>query len=412
MVTFDILLDIPGIEIERIEITEQGDIVIMAKSKVNGTYCHKCGKWITKTYGHGREIRLQHLSMWGRKTFIVLTPPRYICEFCDDHPTTTQQADWYDRRSPHTRNYEQYILLTLINSTVSDVSVKEDIGYEAVMGIINRHISNKIEWGTIGKLKTIGIDEISLKKGHKDFATIITGYVDEHLTILGVIKGRKKEDVKAFLSSIPYVLRKQIQSVCTDMYDGYVNAAKEIFGSTVKIVVDRFHVAKLYRKGLEQVRKKEMKRLKDELPEDDYKIFKGVMWLIRKRANQLEDEEQKLLNNLFNHLPILGLAYALCNELTDIFDKNITKAKGKIAINKWKNKVKQSGLRCFDTFISTLDKWMEEITNYFINRQTSGFVEGFNNKIKVIKRRCYGILNQNHLFQRIYLDVEGYALFA
>ena len=55
---------------------------------------------------------------------------------------------------------------------------------------------------------------------------------------------------------------------------------------------------------------------------------------------------------------------------------------------------------------------MDEITNYFLDRQTSGFVEGLNNKIKVIKRRCYGILNVKHLFQRIYLDLSGYALFT
>ena len=50
---------------------------------------------------------------------------------------------------------------------------------------------------------------------------------------------------------------------------------------------------------------------------------------------------------------------------------------------------------------------MDEITNYFLDRQTSGFVEGLNNKIKVIKRRCYGIRKVETLFQRIWLDLEG-----
>ena len=78
----------------------------------------------------------------------------------------------------------------------------------------------------------------------------------------------------------------------------------------------------------------------------------------------------------------------------------------------WINRVKQSGLGCFNAFLSTLDERMEEILNYFIHRQTSGFVEGLNNKIKVIKRRCYGILNPDHLFQRILLDLSGYSLFS
>ena len=53
-----------------------------------------------------------------------------------------------------------------------------------------------------------------------------------------------------------------------------------------------------------------------------------------------------------------------------------------------------------------------EITNYFLKRETSGLVEGINNKIKVLKRRCYGIFNLGHLFQRLFLDLEGYRLFA
>jgi transposase len=57
-------------------------------------------------------------------------------------------------------------------------------------------------------------------------------------------------------------------------------------------------------------------------------------------------------------------------------------------------------LDCFDSFLSTLDKRLDEITNYFVARKNSGFVEGLNNKIKVIKRRCYGIFNVGHLFQR------------
>jgi transposase len=49
----------------------------------------------------------------------------------------------------------------------------------------------------------------------------------------------------------------------------------------------------------------------------------------------------------------------------------------------------------------------EEILNYFVERETSGFVEGFNNRLKVLKRRCYCIFNVDHLFQRISLDLDA-----
>jgi transposase len=58
------------------------------------------------------------------------------------------------------------------------------------------------------------------------------------------------------------------------------------------------------------------------------------------------------------------------------------------------------------------ENWRNEITNYFVSRLTSGFVEGFNNKVKVLKRCCYGVTNLKHFFQRLYLDLESYPLFG
>ena len=74
--------------------------------------------------------------------------------------------------------------------------------------------------------------------------------------------------------------------------------------------------------------------------------------------------------------------------------------------------VEASGLTCFDPFLKLLDTWLDPIANYFRQRQTSGFVEGLNNKLKVLKRRCFGIYNLRHLFQRITLDLEGYRRFS
>jgi transposase len=72
-------------------------------------------------------------------------------------------------------------------------------------------------------------------------------------------------------------------------------------------------------------------------------------------------------------------------------------------------RVTKHKLNCFDRFLATLNNHFEEITNYFTGRHTSGFVEGLNNKLKVLKRRCYGMTNLNHLYQRVFLDLTGYA---
>jgi transposase len=153
-------------------------------------------------------------------------------------------------------------------------------------------------------------------------------------------------------------------------------------------------------------------RLRKILPKEHYKELEGVMWILRKRPDNLELKDQETLEKLFQHSPLLKQAYQLKNELTNLFDSNIDRRRGKQRITGWMNRVKNSSVHCFDTFLKTLEAYKNEVANYFIDRLTSGFVEGNNNKIKVIKRRCYGLKNIGHLFQHLYLDLCGYSLYA
>jgi transposase len=318
--------------------------------------------------------------------------------------------DWYELRHSGTNAYEDHILLSLINSTIRDVSIREGIGYDVIEGILDRNIRTAADWEKIEKLDIIGIDEISNRKGHKDFLAIVTAYIDGKLRVIAVLKDREKATVKEFFMSIPKRLRKTVKAVCSDLYKGYINAAKEVFGKKVPIVADRFHVAKLYRKGLDGLRKKEMKRLKEELSEKDYEKLKNAMWILRKPIVEMTEEELKTMKLIFKHSPRLKEAYDLCFDLTKIFDSDINPSQAKRKIKGWMRRVKNSGLTCFDAFLKTLSNWMEEITNYFIDQNNSGFVEGLNNKIKVIKRRCYGLTNIKRLFQRLWLGLKRYSL--
>lgn len=196
------------------------------------------------------------------------------------------------------------------------------------------------------------------------------------------------------------------------MYDGFINAVKEVFGDKVKVVIDRFHIAKLYRNSFDDLRKKEMKKLKSELPDKEYKRLNHVMWILRKNVADQTEEEMRVLKLLFMYSPVLEAAYLLRNKLTDIFNQKIGKYQAKHQLKSWIRSVKKTGLTCYDKFIRTLESRMEEVLNYFIQRHSSGFVEGLNNKVKVLKRRCYGILSVESLFRRLFLDLRGYQLFS
>ena len=239
------LLKLPNIVIKEMLVDKGSRIILLVESLEEGTLCYKCGREVEAFHGHGEEIVLRHLPLTGNETFIRIEPKRYHCKDCE--AVTTQKLSWYPPRCSHTKAYEDPILLQLINSTVSDVCIKEQFGYEAVMGIIERRLEVEIDWSQVERLDTIGIDEITLKKGHQDYVTIVTGRIEGKLLILVLLKDKAKATVKAFLKSIPKRIRRQVKAVCSDRYEGFINAVKEVFSKKVKIVVDRFHVAKLYR---------------------------------------------------------------------------------------------------------------------------------------------------------------------
>lgn len=406
--SIQIPLDLPDVRVLSISKTEPGDWLIRIESILNGTTCHKCGRQTTHFHGYDHAIRLRHLPLFDIPVFVEIRPKRYQCHDCDGKPTTTQHLSWHKSRSPNTKPYEQFLLRMLVNSSVSDVAKKFNLSNDIVTGILERWVSTQVNWDEFEHIEILGIDEIALKRGHKDFITLITVPLEpKGVDVLGVLPDRKKQTVANFLGSIPTRLRATIKRVCCDMYEGFVNAAQEQL-PWVKIVIDRFHVAQAYRDCADKVRKQEVKRLKLELSKEEYEQIKGVMWPFRKSSMELEDEERELLERFFEYSPKLETAYCLREELTKIFEKDYTKISAKFVIEAWCKRVRKSGIKEFDSFLGTVETWLDKITNYFLERLTSGFVEGFNNRVKVLKRRSYGIYDVDHIFQRLNLDVNGY----
>jgi transposase len=405
-------LNLPDVRVLSTQRTEQGHWLIRVESTLEGVQCRRCGREIRDLHGFDSPVRLRHLPLFDVPVFIEIRPKRYRCPYCSGNPTTTQRCEWYEPRSPNTQAYEPWALRMLINSTVADAARKLGVSEETIDGILDRWIARVVDWGPWERLGVIGIDEIALKRGHRDFVVLVTtplagGGVD----ILAVLADRKKETVAAFLRSIPEALRCTIERACTDMYAGFVRAIEEEV-PWAEVVIDRFHVARAYRDCADTVRKKEIRRLKRALPTAEYAEIQGAMWPFRKRPADLEPQEGELLARVFTLSPKIEAAYHLREDLTDLFERDYTKAGATCAIQAWYTRVRESGLPEFKSFLGTLDRWMDQITNYFQDRQTSGFVEGFNNRVKVLKRRCYGIFDVGRLFQRLTLDLHGYQLFS
>ncbi len=404
------LLGLSDITITEVTEARDGSIHIVVSSTKTETLCRHC-QLPTEPYGYGRLLTLRHLPILGHEVYIKIKTIRGICKRCDDNPTTTQTLSWFDRNGHHTKPYDDYLMLQLIGSMQTDVAKKEGLTEEILQGVMDRYKIDEVDWNTIHRIGLLGIDEIANKKGHQDYVTLVTSRHAGTNKILGVLQGKEKSPIKRFLNTIPKKKRKTITAVCVDLCENYINAVRDILSPEIPIVADRFHVAKLYRKAIDELRSSELKRLKKLLTEDEYKLLRPAIKILISKKECYSKQDKKTLAPLFELSPGIQAAYRLAREFTHIYNAHHRQSTAEKKLKNWVKKVEESKVACFNTFIKTVKKYVDPISHYFIARDTSGWVEGINNKVKVIKRRCYGMLDLKHFFQRIFLDLQGYALF-
>jgi transposase len=222
--------------------------------------------------------------------------------------------------------------------------------------------------------------------------------------VLDVLEGRDKDLIVNYLRANKDGLLAQLEEVTTDMWDGYVNAAKEVFGEAVRVTIDRFHVVKNFQEQLTQARRE----IQRGMGKEEAKELKGTRWLWQKNPENLTAEEREQLEALKERFPRLKQLVEQRESLRAIFeDRGIQDAaSGASRLRAWMEQAKAMGLKALDAFCKTLSNWLELIANYFVSRSSNGRTEGFNHGLRAILWRAFGMLNFRHFRLRV-LDRFG-----
>lgn len=411
-ISLTVPLDLPDVRVLANRMLEDGTVLIEVESTLQSTPCHHCGRIIDRFHGFDRPIRLRHLPVFGRQVVVEIRPKRYRCPFCAGGPTPTQRCAWYEPNRPHTRAFEQDVLKRLVHSTVADVRCQCQLGVKAVEGIVDHHVAPAVDWSRFTALDTLGIDEVALLKGHGAYVAVVWARDAEgHNYVLAVLPDRLQATVQAFLQTIPAPLNATVRRVCIDMWEGYAGAVAAALPNA-QVVVDRFHVAVQYRKAVDELRQAECRRLNADRPPERAVPAAQLRPLLRREWRSLNLDQQGQVVELFEQTPSLASAYVLRTVLTAIFESTPDRATAQRRLQLWVEQVTASGLSGFDQFLNTLHNWQDGILNYFAGGHSSGFVEGLNNKLKLLKRRCFGLDDPVELFRRLWLDIEGARLWA
>lgn len=312
----------------------------------------------------------------------------------------TEHLPFVNFGTSFTTRYEDYVYAQSYERTLSVVAKQEAVSDTVVRKVYDAHASKTVEpRGRPKAIRVLGIDEISMRKGHGDFVCIITDI--DRKCVIEVLEDRLKETLVAYLSGLPTSVRNSLRYVSIDMWEGYYQAVVEALPRRVKVVVDRFHVMKNLNAGITKCRREIQRGMSKEERDE----LKGLRWILVKNEDNLNEEEMAKLKDMYRRCPQLRTCHRLKEDFRRIFDEETRRTKAQARLQVWKKRTRKTGLKSLEAFLTTLDNWEEWILNYFSSGKiTNGVVEGINNKIKVIKRRGYGYRNNGNFKKRVMVE--------
>jgi len=381
------ILDLKGVIVHKMNMFKKY-MILEVSSNSEFCYCPDCG-FPTKNVHEYKTYTVRDLPISGRKCYLKVRKKRYKCDICGK--VFTEILSFIEFGCTYTNRYSEYIYKLSKDNTVKYVSELENIGYRKTEAIFHRKTEEKLKNMPLPYYRVICLDEIAVKKGHKDFVLII--YSPEWGHVIDVLPNREKATLKKWLKECSF--KHEIQYVVTDMWAGYKSAVVEELPK-VEYIVDRFHVMKNLNDCLQKSRREIQKTL---LPEVKTKL-KGSRWCLLKNESSLNEDEKLLLENVYELSEELGKSHKLKEDFRRFFELE-NKDEAKEALEKWVEDVKVSGIKAFESFLVTIENWKESILGYFGERMNNGYAEGMNNKIKMVKRRGFGYTNFKNFRLRI-----------
>jgi transposase len=305
---FEEILGISGLHIFSIEQKHDG-YFLHCETSLKSCNCTKCGAINSKVkQTYARTIR--DLPISGKRVYLILYSKQYHCSACGSD--YYERYDFVEPNQTTTKRYEAHLYFLSKGADLTYVATKETISWKTVNRIVKTYSQKTLKnYDGYALAKRIGIDEISLRKGHRNFVVIITDL--DTRKILDILENRDKKALIAYFKEKGKVICERIEIFCSDMWEGYLNTAKEVFPNAV-ITADRFHVFAKLQDALDHTRKYLRKTFKED------ESLKGIRYSLLKNPENLNDKELIELNDLLKNpkYELLKASYEAKNEFRNI----------------------------------------------------------------------------------------------
>ena len=381
-----------------VTIDERGgmiSVVIDIRARKNSmAVCSLCGE---RRAGYDRlESRLYaYVPLWGIQVFFRYSPRRVACP---KDGVVVESVPWASGKCHLTSTYKVFLARWAKRLSWKETaeifksswdSVFRAVKYVVEYGLVHRNLNN---------IKQIGVDEIQVFRGHK-YLTLVYQLDKHKRRLLWSGPKRKAKTLLKFFRQFGKERCLQLQFVCSDMWAPYLKVIKKKAPRSLN-VLDRFHIMKKFNEAIDEVRRQEVKRLKD--CGEENVLIRG-RWLLLKRVARLTENQVVRLKHLLKSNLISVRAYLMREDFQRFWEYK-TPAWADKFLEDWIERAMYSKITPMKKVAKMLLNHKPLILNWFRagGELSSGPIEGLNLKAKLTMRKAYGFRSIDNLQVALY----------
>jgi transposase len=320
---------------------------------------------------------------------------RVDCKSCGK--VKQEKLDWLADNPFFTKRFAFFVGRRCRSMTIKDVAEETRLDWKTIKDFDKQYMREQLRRAGKPAPKVIGIDEISIRRGHT--YRIVVSDLEKRRPIWFGGKDRSEESMDEFYKWLGPMKSKRIRLAVMDMWKAFRNSTlKPEHAPQAAILFDKFHVMRHLGEALDKVRQSEYNRVAGR----DRRFIKGQKYTLLSHPENLKPDGRRSLRLLLKANRRLNTAYILKEEFGKLWDYG-REGWARRFFENWRESLKWQRLKPYEKFAEMIDRHWDGIAAYCKpeNKVALGFVEGLNNKIRVIQRRSYGLRDEEYLRLKI-----------
>lgn len=323
------------------------------------------------------------------RVYLEVEVRRVFCRRCQK--VKQEKLAWLADSPFYSKRFAFYIGRRCRDSSIRDVAQEFHLDWKTVKALEKQYMQEQLRRAGIPRPKVIGVDEVSIRRGHT--YRIVVSDLERKRPIWFGGEDRSEKSLSLFYEALGEQKSQGIELAVMDMWKAFYNSTTK-HAPQAAILFDKFHVIRHLNEALDKVRKSEYARLSGK----GRRFIKGQKYTLLSRRENLDTQGRVALRTLLQANKRLNTAYLLKESFCQLWEyKNETWARK--FFENWRASLKWQRLRPYEEFAEMIERHWEGIAVFIQSEEkvSLGFVEGLNNKIRVIQRRAYGLRDEEYL---------------